>query len=64
MLSGDPIAQAMPESTLTEDRIWLTVGEQRFAITLDNSETSWALAQQLPFTLGMTDLNVNEKYAS
>ena len=44
--------------------MWMTVGEQRFAITLDDSETSRALAQLLPFTLDMTELNANEKYAS
>lgn len=44
--------------------MWMTVGEQRFTITLDDSETSRALAQRLPLTLDMTELNANEKYAS
>lgn len=44
--------------------MWMTVGEQRFAITLDDSETSRALAQLLPLTLDMSELNANEKYAS
>ncbi|UVM20138.1 cyclophilin-like fold protein [Pseudomonas wadenswilerensis] len=43
--------------------MWLTIGEQRLAITLDDSETSWALAQQLPFTLEMTNLNASVKHA-
>lgn len=60
MLSGGAIA----ETTLKEDRMWMTVGEQRFAITLDDSETSRALAQRLPLTLDMSELNANEKYAS
>lgn len=44
--------------------MWMTVGEHRFAITLDDSETSRALAQLLPLTLDMSELNANEKYAS
>lgn len=44
--------------------MWMTVGKQRFAITLDNSETSRALAQLLPLTLDMSELNGNEKYAN
>lgn len=60
MLSGCTFA----ETTLKEDRMWMTVGEQRFAITLDDSETSRAFAQRLPLTLDMSELNANEKYAS
>lgn len=60
MLSGCAFA----ETTLKEDRMWMTIGEQRFAITLDDSETSRALTQLLPLTLDMSELNANEKYAS
>lgn len=59
-LSGCAFAQ----TTLKEDRMWMTVDEQRFAITLDDSETSRALAQLLPLTLDMSELNANEKHAS
>jgi hypothetical protein len=44
--------------------MWMTIGEQRLAITLEDSETSRALARLLPLTLEMTELNANEKYAS
>ncbi|BBP83759.1 MULTISPECIES: cyclophilin-like fold protein [unclassified Pseudomonas] len=45
--------------------MWMTVGEQRFAITLvGDSETSRALEQLLPLSLDMSELNANEKYAS
>lgn len=64
MLSGGAFAQVMQEPTQTEDRMWMTLGEQRFAITLDDGEASRALAQLLPLTLDMSELNANEKYAS
>lgn len=60
MLSGCAFAQ----TTLKEDRMWMTLGEQRFAVTLDDSETARALAQLSPLTLNMSDLNANEKHAS
>lgn len=60
MLSGCAFA----EPTLKEDRMWMTIGEQRFAITLEDSETSRALVRLLPLTLDMSELNANEKYAS
>lgn len=60
MLSGCAFAQ----TTLKEDRMCMTLGEQRFAVTLDDSETARALAQLSPLTLNMSDLNANEKHAS
>ncbi|WP_207886151.1 cyclophilin-like fold protein [Pseudomonas sp. 30_B] len=60
MLSGCVIAAPKPK----EERMWMTVGDKRFAITLDDSETARAFAQLLPLTLDMTELNANEKYAS
>lgn len=60
MLSGCVIAAPNPK----EERMWMTVGDKRFAITLDDSESARALAQLLPLTLDMTELNANEKYAS
>ncbi|BBP53163.1 hypothetical protein PHLH3_27890 [Pseudomonas sp. St386] len=44
--------------------MWMTVGEQRFAITLANNAAARALVALLPLTLDMSDLNRNEKYAA
>src|SRR5215210_2031009 len=46
-----------------ESRMWMTVGERRFAITLSDNGTARAFAAQVPLTLDMTELNGNEKYA-
>jgi hypothetical protein len=46
-----------------ERRIWMTVGERRFPITLGDNEAARAFAAQLPLTLDMPDLNGNEKHA-
>lgn len=43
--------------------MWMTVGEERFAIRLADSETARSFAAQLPLDLEMTDLHNNEKYA-
>ena len=43
--------------------MWMTVGERRFAITLDDNETARAFAAMAPLTLDMTELNGNEKHA-
>jgi hypothetical protein len=52
-------ASANPE----EPRMWMTVGEHRFAITLADNAAAHAFAAQLPLTLDMSDLNGNEKHA-
>lgn len=52
-------ASAQPE----ESRMWMTVGERRFAITLADNAAVRAFAALLPLTLDMTDLNANEKKA-
>ena len=44
-------------------RMWMTVGEHRFAITLTDNPAARAFAAQLPMTLDMADLNGNEKHA-
>ncbi len=46
-----------------EIRMWMTVGERRFAITLTNNPAARAFAAQLPLTLDMAELNGNEKHA-
>ncbi len=52
-------ASAQPE----EARMWMTIGERRFAIALADTAASRAFAAQLPLTLDMAELNGNEKYA-
>jgi hypothetical protein len=58
-------AKAAPASTPPEEsRMWMTVGERRFAITLTDNAAAHALTAQLPLTLDMSELNGNEKHAS
>lgn len=45
-----------------ESRMWMTVGERRFAITLADTEAARAFAAMLPLTLDMEELNRNEKH--
>ena len=52
-------ASVQPE----ELRMWMTVGERRFAITLTDNAAARAFAAQLPLTLDMSELNGNEKHA-
>lgn len=42
--------------------MWMTVGERRFAIILNDNEAARALAALLPLTLDMAELNGNEKH--
>ena len=44
--------------------MWMTVGERRFAITLNDNAAARAFAAQLPLTLDMAELNGNEKHAN
>ena len=46
-----------------ESRMWMTINERRFAITLADNNTARAFAAQLPLTLHMEELNGNEKHA-
>ena len=46
-----------------ESRMWMIVGERRFAITLADTEAARAFAAMLPLTIEMPDLNSNEKHA-
>ena len=65
--SGSPAAVATvaapPSARPEESRMWMTVGEQRFAITLTDNAAAHAFAAQLPLTLDMSELNGNEKHA-
>jgi hypothetical protein len=47
-----------------ESRMWMTVGQRRFAITLADTEAARAFAAMLPLTIEMADLNSNEKHAN
>lgn len=62
---GVPAAPAAVAATIQagESRMWMTVGERRFAITLADTEAARAFAAMLPLTIDMADLNGNEKYA-
>ena len=44
--------------------MWITIGTQRFAVTLEENPTARAFVQLLPATFEMADLNGNEKHAS
>jgi hypothetical protein len=44
-----------------ELRMWMNVGERRFAVTLADTDAARAFAAKLPLTLDMSDLNGNEK---
>jgi hypothetical protein len=57
--TGAAAAAVKPE----ELRMWMTVGERRFTITLADNPAARALAVQLPLTLNMAELNGNEKHA-
>ena len=58
-----PAAAAGPDATTPgERRIWMAVGERRFAVTLADNEAARAFAARLPLTLDMPDLNGNEKH--
>ncbi len=46
-----------------ESRMWMTINERRFAITLADNDTARAFTAQLPLTLHMEELNGNEKHA-
>ncbi len=44
-------------------RMWMTVGDRRFAVTLSDNATARSFAALLPLTIDMSDLNDNEKHA-
>lgn len=62
--SGSPtVATAAATVQPEESRMWMTVGERRFAITLADTEAAREFAAILPLTIDMSDLNNNEKHA-
>jgi hypothetical protein len=49
-------------ATAQESRMWMTIGERRFAITLADTDAARAFVAMLPLALEMPDLNANEKH--
>ena len=66
-ISGHPIdtaaSSAGASARPTEIRMWMTVRERRFEITLADTPAAHSFASQLPLALDLSDLNGNEKYA-
>jgi len=63
-VAGAPVAAAQTGTVKPEHfRMWMTVGERRFAITLADNDAARAFAALLPLTLDMAELNGNEKHA-
>ena len=59
--AGATASSAQAPTKSEEPRMWMTVGERRFAITLADTEAARAFAALLPLTLDMEELNGNEK---
>ena len=56
--------EAVPAAVRQEEsRMWMTIGDRRFAITLTDNAAARAFAAQLPLALDMSELNGNEKHA-
>jgi hypothetical protein len=64
--SGSPAVAAADASAASmrqeESRMWMTVGDRRFAVTSTDNAAARAFAAQLPLTLDMSELNGNEKH--
>ena len=54
--------EATEQETEEETTMIITIGEQRFTVTLEDNATAAALKERLPMTLDMSELNGNEKY--
>ncbi len=53
-----------PTASQERPHMWMTIGTQRFAVTLEDNPTARAFVQLLPTTFEMAELNGNEKHAS
>ena len=63
--ASTPMLKQQEKSMAPEEaRMWMSIGERRFAVTLTDSPAARAFSAQLPLTLEMSELNGNEKYAS
>ncbi len=58
-----PVALSAP-TAMEASTMWMTVGEHRFAIALEDNPSTRQLLTRLPLSLDMTDLHGNEKYAT
>ena len=67
-LASLPLAAAPdiagPSTDMENTAMWITVGQQRFAISLEDNSTTRELVTRLPLSLDMTELHNNEKYAT
>ena len=64
--AGSAAPTAAPDAALAAkrsevSRMWMTIGERRFAITLADTDAARAFVAMLPLTLDMEELNGNEK---
>ena len=59
--AAPPPGTAQTPQKPEESRMWMTVGERRFAITLADTAAARAFSAMLPLTLDMEELNGNEK---
>ena len=57
-------AIAGPSTSMENTTMWMTVGQQRFGISLEDNPTTRELVARLPLSLDMTELHSNEKYAT
>lgn len=60
--TSDAMEDTALEGPFSETAITITVSDQTFSATLLDNETARQLAEQLPLTLNMSELNGNEKY--
>lgn len=75
--TGQPVAPVAPdndnkddgdkeednnENNLMDNKLKMTVGRAVFSVTLENNATVTALKALLPLTVGMVEMNGNEKY--
>lgn len=60
--TSDTMEDTALEEPFSEIAITITVSGQTFSATLLDNETARQLAEQLPLTLNMSELNGNEKY--
>ena len=60
--TSNAMEDAALEAPFSETVITITVSGQTFSATLLDNETARQLAEQLPLTLNMSELNGNEKY--
>jgi hypothetical protein len=61
---GSSLAAEPERGGAADARIWMTIGEHRFAVTLADTAAARAFAAQLPLALQMDELNGNEKKAT